>query len=388
MLTAGSKLALHATAATIGSNIYFYREAKVEQLWSQLTGMTLLDITLARWLMACVMLFATVVAQRVVVGIFKQVAKKITARTKTMLDDVMFTAAEKPASKLILIIGIILTVHVLQPPAESFPIIGFVDQAGRVLSIVIGVWFLWRIIEGLAVYFTARAKQSDSSLDDQLVPFIAKTLRIFLVMTAVLVVAQNMGYSVSGLLASLGIGGIAIAMAAKDTIANIFGSIMLLIDRPFRVGDWIKTGEFEGVVEEIGFRSTRIRTFARTLVNVPNSQLANMVIDNIDARSERRIKMRIGLTYDTTPAKMDAAIKGIEQILCDHPGVDQKYKLVKFDEFEDSSLSIFLYYFSSSKVWADYLQVRQEVNMQIMELLQELGLEFAFPTRTLLFERE
>jgi MscS family membrane protein len=348
-----------------------------------MTGMTLLDITLARWLLASLMLFATVVAQRVVVGIFKQVAKKITARTKTMLDDVMFTAAEKPASKLILVIGIILTVHVLQPPAESFPIIGFVDQAGRILTIVIGVWFLWRIIEGLAVYFTAQAKQSDSSLDDQLVPFIAKTLRIFLVMTAVLVVAQNMGYSVSGLLASLGIGGIAVAMAAKDTIANIFGSIMILMDRPFRVGDWIKSSEFEGVVEEIGFRSTRIRTFARTLVNVPNSQLANMVIDNIDARSERRIKMRIGLTYDTTPAQMNAAIKGIEQILCDHPGVDQTYKLVKFDEFEDSSLSIFLYYFSSSKVWADYLQVRQEVNMQIMELLQELGLESAFPTRTL-----
>ena len=360
----------------------------MEQLWSQLTGMTLLDITLARWLMACLMLFATVVAQRVVVGIFKQVAKKITARTKTMLDDVMFTAAEKPASKLILVIGIILTIHVLQPPAESFPIIGFVDQAGRILTIIIGVWFLWRIIEGMAVYFTARAKQSDSSLDDQLVPFIAKTMRIFLVMTAVLVVAQNMGYSVSGLLASLGIGGIAIAMAAKDTIANIFGSIMLLIDRPFRVGDWIKAGEFEGVVEEIGFRSTRIRTFARTLVNVPNSQLANMVVDNIDARSERRIKMRIGLTYDTLPAQMNAAIEGIENILCQHPGVDQSYKLVKFDEFEDSSLSIFLYYFSSSKVWADYLQVRQEVNMQIMELLQELGLEFAFPTRTLFIEKE
>jgi MscS family membrane protein len=360
----------------------------MEQLWSLLTDTTLLDISLARWLMACITLFATVVAQRVVISAFTQIARKVTARTKTILDDVLLTAAGQPASKLILVIGIMLTVHVLQPPAETFPIIGFIDQAGRILTIVIGVWFLWRMIEGLAVYFTARAKQTDSSLDDQLVPFVAKTLRMFLIMTAVLVVAQNMGYSISGLLASLGIGGIAIAMAAKDTIANIFGSIMLLIDRPFRVGDWIKTSEFEGVVEEIGFRSTRIRTFARTLVNVPNSQLANMVIDNIDARSERRIKMRIGLTYDTTPAQMNAAIEGIENILCNHPGVDQSYKLVKFDEFEDSSLSIFLYYFSSSKVWGEYLQVRQEVNMEIMAMLQDLGLEFAFPTRTLHIEKE
>ncbi len=360
----------------------------MEQLWSQLTDMTFLDITLAHWLMASLMLFATVVAQRVVVSTFTKLARKITARTKTTLDDMLLSAAGQPASKLILVIGIMLTVHVLQPPAESFPIMELVDQAGRVLTIVIGVWFLWRMIEGLAVYFTARAKQTDSSLDDQLVPFVAKTLSIFLIMTAVLVIAQNMGYSVSGLLASLGIGGIAVAMAAKDTIANIFGSIMILVDRPFKVGDWIKASEFEGVVEEIGFRSTRIRTFARTLVNVPNSQLANMVIDNIDARSERRIKMRIGLTYNTTPTQMNAALEGIEAILCQHPGVDQTYKLVKFDEFEDSSLSIFLYYFSSSKVWADYLQVRQEVNMQIMALLQELELEFAFPTRTLHIEQQ
>ena len=269
----------------------------MDQLWSLLTETTLLDIPLARWLMASLALFATVVAQRVVISIFKRIAHKVTARTKTILDDVMFAAAEKPASKLILVIGIIMTVHVLQPPAESYPIIGFIDQAGRILTIVIGVWFLWRMIEGLTVYFTARAKLSESSMDDQLVPFIAKTLRIFLVMTAVLVVAQNMGYSVSGLLASLGIGGIAVAMAAKDTIANIFGSIMLLIDRPFRVGDWIKTSEFEGVVEEIGFRSTRIRTFARTLVNVPNSTLANMVIDNIDARSERSKQAGNGITH-------------------------------------------------------------------------------------------
>jgi len=357
------------------------------QLWTQFTGITMLDITMAHWLLAAAILFATVVAQRVALNSFHRLAKKITSRTKTPLDDLLLNAAERPANMLIIILGLLLTVHVLQPPAEVFPIIGLIDQLGRIASIVVGVWFLWRLIEGLAVYFTARAGESDSPLDDQLVPFIAKTMKIFLILTAVLVVAQNMGYSVSGLIASLGIGGIAVAMAARDAIANIFGSVMILVDRPFMVGDWIKTGEFEGVVEAIGFRSTRIRTFAKTLVNVPNSQLANMVIDNIDARSTRRIKMRIGLTYDATPGQIKAVIEGIEAILCRHPGVDQSYKLVKFDEFEDSSLSIFLYYFSSSKVWEEYLQVRQEVNMQIMSLLEELDVQFAFPTRTLHIEQ-
>ncbi len=355
----------------------------MESLWTQLTQRALLDITLMHWLLAIGALFITVVAQRYIVRVFHAIAKKITSRTETQLDDVLLQAAERPAGMLVFVIGLLISVHLLNPPAESFPLISLVNSACRIVSIVIGVWFLLRLTEGLAAYFTERAKLTDSSLDDQLVPFIAKTLKIFLIMTAVLVMAQNMGYSVSGLIASLGIGGIAIAMAAKDTIANIFGSVMILVDRPFMVGDWIKTSEFEGVVEQVGFRSTRIRTFSRTLVNVPNSTLANMVIDNIDSRSERRIKMRIGLTYDTTPSQMKAALSGIEKILCDHPGVDQDYKLVKFDEFEDSSLSIFLYYFSGSKVWEEYLQVRQEVNLQIMELLESLELEFAFPTRTL-----
>jgi len=359
----------------------------MEALWTQIIETTWLDITIARWLLALSALFITVVAQRYIVRIFHNIAQKITARTETLLDNVLLEAAERPAGMLIFIIGLLLSVHLLNLPADTFPIIGLIDGACRIVSIIIGVWFLWRLLEGLAVYFTARAKETESSLDDQLVPFIAKTLKIFLILTAVLVVAQNMGYSVSGLIASLGIGGIAVAMAAKDTIANIFGSVMILVDRPFMVGDWIKTSEFEGVVEQVGFRSTRIRTFARTLINVPNSTLANMVIDNIDQRSERRIKMRIGLTYDTSPAQMKAALAGIEQLLCNHPGVDQTYKLVKFDEFEDSSLSIFLYYFSSSKVWEEYLQVRQEVNLQIMELLESLELDFAFPTHTLHLEQ-
>jgi len=360
----------------------------MQELWTQLTGTLFLDIPLARWAAASAIIFATVVARKLVLSSFHRISQKLASRTKTQLDDVLLVAAERPGGLLVYVIGILISVHILNPPADSFPLITIADNAGRFFSIFTGIWFLWRLIEGLSAYFSSRAKLTDSAMDDQLVPFVAKTLKIFLVLTGVLVMAQNMGYSISGLIASLGIGGIAIAMAAKDTISNVFGSIMILVDRPFSIGDWIKTSQFEGVVEEIGFRSTKIRTFERTLVNVPNSALANMVIDNIDSRSERRIKMRIGLTYDTTPAQMSKAIAGIEAILSNHPDVDQSYKLVKFDEFEDSSLSIFLYYFSSSKVWEEYLQVRQEVNLQIMHLLEELELDFAFPTRTLHLEKE
>ncbi len=357
-------------------------------IWSSLQQWTLLDITATRWLLAITAIFLTIVAQRLVLRVFHALTQNLAARTATKVDDVLLAAAEKPANWLILVIGTLLAIHLLNPPVEVFPLVPLADSGGRIISIMLGIWFLWRLIDGLGAYFSARSVNSTSSLDDQLVPFITKTLKAFLVLTGVLVVAQNMGYSISGLIASLGIGGIAVAMAARDTIANVFGSIMILVDRPFTIGDWIKTGEFEGVVEEIGFRSTRIRTFAKTVVNVPNSMLANMVIDNIDARPKRRVKMRIGITYSTTPAKVQEAIIGIEKILKYHIGVDQEFSLVKFDEFEDSSLSIFLYYFTKTTHWEEYLQIRQEVNMQIMELLESLGLEFAFPTRTVHLQQE
>ncbi len=346
-----------------------------------------MDSVLTRWLLAFLLLFITVVAHRYILRVLHKITQQLARNTQTLLDDTLLQAAEKPLGWLILLLGIWGSIMIINPSSEVLPIVLIVERIGRVISIVLIAWFLWRLIDGLSVYAAASSKKTDSVLDDQLVPFIAKTCKLFLVVTGILVVAQNMGYSISGLIASLGIGGIAIAMAAKDTIANLFGSIMLLIDRPFSVGDWIKTSEFEGVVEEIGFRSTRIRTFAKTLVNVPNSMLANMVIDNIDARSKRRIKMRIGITYTTSTEKMQLAIEGIEHILRQHPGVDQEFSLVKFDNFEDSALSIFLYYFSANKDWTAYLQVRQEVNMLIMQLLESLALEFAFPSQTLYFEQ-
>jgi len=357
-------------------------------LWTQIQTWSWLDIAITHWLASIIILFLTVVGRRWVLRIFHTVAQKLADKTATSLDNLLLAAAEKPAGWLLYILGILASVHALNPPPSTFPIIAAVDRFGRIASILISIWFLWRLLDGLAAYFSARAAQTESSLDDQLVPFVAKTFKIFIIITGVLVVAQNMGYSISGLIASLGIGGIAVAMAAKDTIANVFGSIMILVDRPFTTGDWIKTSEFEGVVEEVGFRSTRIRTFAKTLVNVPNSTMANMVIDNIAARPKRRVKMRIGLTYNSSPEQIQAAIDGIEKLLAKHPGVDQDMYLAKFDAFEDSSLSIFLYYFTKTTDWQEYLQVRQDINMQMMKLLESLKLEFAFPTRTVHLEQE
>jgi len=154
------------------------------------------------------------------------------------------------------------------------------------------------------------------------------------------------------------------------------------------VGDWIKTPAAEGIVEDVGFRSTRIRTFGKTLITIPNSKLANDVIENMSARPIRRVSMTVGVTYETTADQMEQALEAIRGVLAAHEGVSQDQWLVHFTDFGASSLDIFVYYFSRSTVWGEYLQVRQEVNLTIMRRLEELGLEIAFPTTTVYLRRD
>jgi MscS family membrane protein len=206
------------------------------------------------------------------------------------------------------------------------------------------------------------------------------------------VIAQNLGYSVAGLIASLGLGGAAIALASQDTIANLFGSVMILADKPFKVGDWVKGDGFEGIVEEIGFRSTRIRTFAQTVENVPNKLLASVRVENVDRRRDpglnvRRVEMNVGVTYRTTAEQMERTLEAIRSILKEDPGVDQRmFQLVSFTDFGDSALTIYLYYFSDKADWAYHLGVRERVNLKIMRALEELGVQVAFPTRSIYIE--
>jgi len=348
-----------------------------------------LNIPLSDWLTSILLLLFGLYLRHRLFHLLQTSIQSITKKTATPIDDIFFTCAKTPISWLMLLAIITVCIHILEPANTSWQWVKLSENAATIISIIITTWFLWRVISAMKQHFCNHSTLiENTALNKQLVPFTARILKIILLISCVLMVVQNMGYSVSALIASLGIGGIAVAMAARDTIANFFGSIMLLLDRPFQIGHWIKTSEFEGVVEDIGFRSTRIRTFSKTLVNVPNSLLANMVVDNIDAMPKRRVKMRISITYASGPQKMQQALDGIENIIQQHKGIDQEFFLVNFDEFEDSGLSIFLYYFSHSAKWEDYLQVRQEVNLSIMHLLEELDIEFAFPSQSIYLEGE
>lgn len=259
-----------------------------------------------------------------------------------------------------------------------------------IIQIIFGIaitWAAYQCISVLSHYLKKKAATTDSTLDDQLIPFIEKTVKLIIILLGILIVLQNMGVNVFSLLAGLGLGGLAFALAAKDTAANLFGSIMILVDRPFQIGDWVLVGDVEGTVEEIGFRSTRIRTFYNSLVTVPNANMANAQIDNMGERSYRRTRTTLDVAYDTPTEKLEKFIEGIRQIIIDNPITRKDYYHVYFSGYGDSSLKIMLYFFFITKDWGDELRERQNVYLEIFKLAEKLEVEFAYPTQTLFLKK-
>jgi MscS family membrane protein len=265
-----------------------------------------------------------------------------------------------------------------------------VSQAARVATQVLAVfslvWLGYRMIDVLTDWLGEKATGTDTKLDDQLVPMLRKVLKVFAVVIGGIFILQNLDVNVGSLLAGLGLGGLAFALAARDSIANIFGSLVIFIDKPFQIGDWIVIGDVEGVVEEVGFRTTRVRTFYNSQVTVPNAQMTNVSIDNYGRRQYRRYKTTLGLTYDTTPEKVQAFCEGVRAIISGLPGMRRDAYFVEFREFGPSSLDIFVYCFMSVADWGEELRTRTVLNLEILRLAQELGVSFAFPTRTLHLE--
>lgn len=265
-------------------------------------------------------------------------------------------------------------------------VLTFFNVIIQILFSVNFIWLAYRLMGVATEYMTAVASKTESTLDDQLVPLLSRTLKIFVVVFGVLVTIQNLGINVMSVLAGLGIGGLAFALAAKDAVANFFGSLMILFDKPFQAGEWIKVGEAEGTVEEIGFRSTRIRTFYNSLISIPNAELMNAKIDNMGRREFRRLLLKLGVTYDTGPEKLEGFLEGIKNIIKANPNTRKDYFHVVFHDYGPDSLIIMVYLFFKVPDWSTELVERQNVMLEIYRLAQSMGVEFAFPTQTLHIE--
>jgi len=261
-------------------------------------------------------------------------------------------------------------------------------RALKVVAVVVAVVSIFRLIDVIAEILAHKAADSESQYDDMLVPLVRKSLKVFAGAAGLVMTAQFLGTDLTALLASLGIGGLALALAAQDTVGNFFGSLMVFLDRPFKVGDWIITGDVEGTVEEVGFRSTRIRTFYNSLITLPNSNLVKASVDNLGDRQFRRWSTVLCITYDTPPEKIDAFCEGIRELIRRHPYTRKDYFHVYLNEFGPDALKIMLYVFFATPDWTTELRERHRLGVDIIRLATDLGVEFAFPTQTLYMRRE
>jgi len=330
--------------------------------------------------------FIVVFLTLVLVFVLKRVLRRIHARvqhTKNPWDEALVSALQKPLATAVWIIGIAFAIQIIETETRAaiFSAVKPIRDVGIIACIA---WFLVRFIRAAEDNLIAHNEEMGKEIDRTTVDAIAKLLRLSVLITATLVALQTLGFSVSGVLAFGGIGGIAVGFAAKDLLANFFGGLMVYLDRPFAVGDWIRSPDrdIEGTVEQIGWRLTRIRTFDSRPLYVPNSTFTSVAVENPSRMENRRIYETIGVRYDDA-AKVGAIVKDVDEMLHSHAEIEtDKTLMVNFTSCGASSLNFFIYCFTRTKAWAEFHRVKQDVLLRILDIVEEHGAEVAFPTTT------
>lgn len=277
----------------------------------------------------------------------------------------------------------VLWVYTLPLLDLPLSVVTILIPAVRLFAILTGVWAAFRATDLGAEVLASRAERTDNKFDDLLVPLIRKVVKIFITIFGVIYLAESLDIAIAPLLTAMGIGGVGFAFAAKDTLENFFGSVTVIVDRPFQVGDWITIGDVEGTVEELGLRSVRIRTFYNSLVTVPTANLVRTAVDNYGMRKYRRWSTHLNVTYDTPPDKIETFCEGIRELIRLHPYTRKDYYHVWLNHFGAHSLDIMLYIFHEAPDWNTELRERHRLMLDIIRLANNLGVEFAFPTQTL-----
>lgn len=292
-----------------------------------------------------------------------------------------------PVAKPLSVLVTLLLLQAFTPLLNLSPAVAsYVQSFFKAMIPIFAVLVIYNVVNLLNYYFDKLAAKTESTLDDQFVPLITKALKILVICVGILFVLQNYGFNITGLVAGLSIGGLAIALAAKDTLQNFFGSVMIFVDRPFQIGDLITGSDIIGTVEEVGFRSTRIRTPHNSLTSIPNGNIANMTIDNLGRRERRRFKIELALTYDTPVSLMETYIEGLKRLMQEHPLTIKDRCHCYFSSMGDVSLNVLFYTFFDTTDWTVEMKAKQELMFDVMKLAETLGVRFAFPTTTIHIE--
>ena len=332
-------------------------------------------------------LFVIVLGTLVIAYVLGKLVDKLekkSQKTKTLWDDALLGSLQRPLRWLIWLLGLSIAADIAFANGNS-DIETYVYKA-RVLGFAgIIAWFFVRFITRAENNLINPFYTQNKPLDETSVRAIAKLMRISVIITAVLVGLESIGVSISGVLAFGGIGGLAVGFAAKDLLANFFGGLMVYLDRQFAVGDWIRSPDknIEGTVEDIGWRLTRIRTFDKRPLYVPNATFTQIAVENPSRMTNRRIYETIGVRYDDA-SQLPAIVNAVKSMLEQHPDIDHDQTLmVNFNAFAASSLDFFIYTFTRTTVWAEYHQIKQDVLFKILAIIESHGAEVAFPTSTI-----
>ncbi len=339
----------------------------------------LLGIALWQYAGAFLVLLIALVMRKLSEFFLRKFARWLIEHTPPTWDENIVIESVQPVSFLLFTLVLRLSYADLQLPVGMNAAINFALEVMIAGSLL---WLAFKLVDFICDHLRQITAKTDTKLDDQLIPLLRKALKMFAFTMGALLLVQSFGYSITSLLAGLGIGGVAVALAAQDTIANFFGSVMIFADKPFQIGDWIITGKVEGTVEEVGFRSTRIRTFYNSVVTVPNSKLASSDVDNLGLRRYRRIKEMLSLTYSTTAQQMQAFVEGIRAIIQANRFMRKDFYEIHFNGYGNSSLNVLVYCFLEVNSWSDELREKHNFFLEILRLAEELGVEFAFPTQT------
>ncbi|MDR2037900.1 MAG: mechanosensitive ion channel family protein [Bacteroidales bacterium] len=335
--------------------------------------------TLQDWGISLLIIIGALLLNKGISMLNKHVIRKVTAKSKNKLDDILFSTLEKPILLGIILVAIWIAATRLDISVKVRDVIGKSYQILTVLNIT---WFFALLIGALIdEYSFKKDEKTGKKQENKLLPLIKRGILILVWTIGLVTALNNVGVKVTTLLGTLGIGGVAVALAAQDTIKNIFGGITIFTDHPFHIGDTIRFDSYEGTVEDIGIRSTRVRTYDKQIVTVPNYRIMDASVTNISVEPKRRIVVKLGVTYDTSPAKMKEAINILTGLPKAIEEMDDKDLTAIFSDFADSALIITYTYFIKKS--ADILGTTSKVNFEILSRFNAAGLNFAFPTQTI-----
>ena len=364
----------------------------MNNIYSYLNQTLFLDNTLFSWLIfLLIILISFLIRKNISNRIIDYFFQKIQLQNS---DKNINKILVKPINKLIFMIFLFIAFNQLEYPKEWNLVsennfgIKMITKKGYLLFLsVFIIDFFLKGIYLFGEFLKEKASKTKSKLDDQLIPFAIDSIKILTIIIGIFIIIGNVfNVNITALAAGLGVGGIAIAMASKESLENLFGSFTIFLDRPFTVGDIVSIGQITGVVEKVGFRSTRIRTFDKSLVTVPNKKMVDAELDNLGLRPVRRAKFNIGLTYDTTQEQIKKIVNDIQDLIDKHPKTNNDGR-VRFMEFGASSLDVMVLFYVNSSNWDDFINTKENINYEIMSIIKEHGSSFAFPTSSIYIEK-